>query len=145
MMTNHRQGGLSMASIKEIEGIGPAYAAKLKDAGATTTEQLLDKGATPKGREELAASTGASAKLILEWVNHADLARIKGIGWEYADLLEAAGVDTVPELAQRNADNLHIKLSEVNAVKDLVRRLPTADQLHTWVEEAKTLLRVITY
>ena len=79
-----------MASIKEIEGIGPAYAAKLKDAGVSTTDQLLDKGATPKGREELAASTGISAKLLLEWVNHVDLERIKGIGWEYADLLEAA-------------------------------------------------------
>jgi len=134
-----------MASIKEIEGIGPAYAAKLKDAGITTTEQLLDKGAAPKGREELAASTDASAKLILKWVNHADLARINGIGWEYADLLEAAGVDTVPELSQRNADNLQAKLSEVNAAKELVRRLPTADQLRTWVEEAKALPRVITY
>ena len=134
-----------MAPIKEIEGIGPAYAAKLKDAGITTTEQLLDKGATAKGREELATSAGASMKLILEWVNHIDLERIKGIGWEYADLLEAAGVDTVPELAQRNADNLHAKLLEINAAKELVRRLPTADQLRTWVEEAKTLPRVITY
>lgn len=134
-----------MASIKEIEGIGAAFAAKLKEAGITTTEQLLDKGAAPKGREELAASTGASAKLILEWVNHIDLERIKGIGWEYADLLEAAGVDTVPELAQRNADNLHTKLSEVNTAKALVRRLPTADQVNVWVEEAKTLPRIITY
>jgi predicted flap endonuclease-1-like 5' DNA nuclease len=134
-----------MASIKDIEGIGPAYAAKLKDAGVSTTEQLLNQGAAPKGREELAASSGISAKLILEWVNHADLERIKGIGWEYADLLEAASVDTVPELAQRNADNLHAKLSEVNAAKELVRRLPTADQLRAWVEEAKSLPRVITY
>ena len=134
-----------MASIKDIEGIGAAYAAKLKDAGITTTQQLLDKGAAPKGREELAASSGVSAKLILEWVNHIDLERIKGIGWEYADLLEAAGVDTVPELAQRNADNLHTKLSEINAAKELVRRLPTADQLRTWVEEAKALPRIITY
>jgi predicted flap endonuclease-1-like 5' DNA nuclease len=134
-----------MASIKEIEGIGPAYAAKLKDAGITTTEQLLDKGAAPQGREELAAGTGVSAKQILAWVNHIDLERIKGIGWEYADLLEAAGVDTVPELAQRNADNLHAKLSEINAAKQLVRRLPTADQVSAWVEEAKTLPRVVTY
>jgi predicted flap endonuclease-1-like 5' DNA nuclease len=134
-----------MASINEIEGIGSAYAAKLKDAGIATTEQLLDKGAAPKGRAELASSTGASAKLILEWVNHVDLARIKGIGWEYADLLEAAGVDTVPELAQRNADNLHAKLSEVNTAKKVVRRLPTLDQLRAWVEEAKTLPRIITY
>ena len=134
-----------MTSIKEIEGIGSAYAAKLKDAGVTTTEQLLDKGSAPKGREELASSTGVSAKLILEWVNHIDLSRIKGVGWEYADLLEAAGVDTVPELAQRNADNLHAKLSEINAAKELVRRLPAADQVSAWVEEAKTLPRLITY
>ena len=134
-----------MAPIKEIEGIGPAYAAKLKDAGISTTEQLLEKGAAPKGREELATSTGVIAKLILEWVNHADLGRIKGIGWEYADLLEAAGVDTVPELAQRNADNLHAKLSEINATKEIVRRLPTADQVSAWVEEAKTLPRVVTH
>src|SRR5262245_56577238 len=85
---------LRMASLKEIEGIGETYAAKLKDAGVTTTDDLLEKGASPKGREELAASTGISSKLILEWINHADLERIKGIGWEYADLLEAAGVDT---------------------------------------------------
>jgi predicted flap endonuclease-1-like 5' DNA nuclease len=134
-----------MASIAEIEGIGPAYAAKLKDAGVSTTDQLLDKGAAPKGREELAASTGISAKLLLEWVNHIDLERIKGIGWEYADLLEAAGVDTVPELAQRNADNLQAKLSEINAAKEIVRRLPTAGQVSAWVEEAKTLPRIVTY
>jgi predicted flap endonuclease-1-like 5' DNA nuclease len=136
---------LKMASIKEIEGIGLAYATKLNDAGITTTEQLLAKGAAPQGRAELAAGTGASAKLILEWVNHIDLARIKGIGWEYADLLEAAGVDTVPELAQRNADNLHAKLSEINSAKEIVRRLPTAEQVSAWVEAAKTLPRMVTY
>jgi len=134
-----------MASLKEIEGIGEGYAAKLKDAGVTTTDQLLEKGSSPKGREQIVASTGISAKLILEWVNHADLGRIKGIGWEYADLLEAAGVDTVPELAQRNPDNLHAKLSEINDAKALVRRLPSADQVAAWVAEAKTLERVITY
>jgi len=134
-----------MASIKEIEGIGSTYAAKLKDAGITTTEQLLERGAVPQGRAELVASTGVTAKQILEWVNHCDLERIKGIGWEYADLLEAAAVDTVPELGQRNADNLHAKLGEINAAKALVRRLPTVDQVSAWVEEAKTLPRVITY
>ena len=134
-----------MASIAEIEGIGPACAAKLKDAGVSTTDQLLDKGAAPKGREELAASTGISAKLLLEWINHVDMERIKGIGWEYADLLEAAGVDTVPELAQRNGNNLQAKLSEINAAKEIVRRLPTAAQVSAWVEEAKTLPRIITY
>jgi predicted flap endonuclease-1-like 5' DNA nuclease len=134
-----------MASLKDIEGIGAAFAAKLMEAGVTTTDQLLEKGASPKGREDLAASAGVSAKLILEWVNHADLARIKGIGWEYADLLEAAGVDTVPELAQRNAGNLHAKLSEINEARALVRRLPSGDQVAAWVAEAKTLERVISY
>ena len=134
-----------MTSINEIEGIGPAFAAKLNDAGVTTTDQLLEKGAAPAGREALVASTGIDAKLLLEWINHIDLERIKGIGWEYADLLEAAGVDTVPELAQRNAGNLHAKLGELNAAKELVRRLPTADQVATCVEEAKTLPRMITY
>jgi predicted flap endonuclease-1-like 5' DNA nuclease len=83
--------------------------------------------------------------LILEWVNHADLFRIKGVGEEYADLLEEAGVDTVPELAQRNPANLHAKLGEVNAAKKLVRRLPTAAQVTDWVDQAKALPRVITY
>jgi len=107
--------------------------------------QLLDTGAVLKDREELAASTGASTKPILKWVNHIDLERIKGIGWEYADLLEVASVDTMPEMAQHNADNLHIRLSEVNTAKALVRRLPTADQVSKWVKEAKTLPRIITY
>lgn len=110
-----------------------------------TVHQLLDRGATPKDREELATSTGASTKLLLEWVNHIDLARIKGIGWKYADLLEAAGVDTMPKLAQHNAGNLHAKLVEINAAKELVRRLPTVDQPKTWLAEAKTLPHVITY
>lgn len=134
-----------MTSLIKIEGIGEVYAAKLKEAGIGTIEALLAKGATPAGRQELEEKTGISGKLILEWVNHADLFRIKGVGEEYADLLEAAGVDTVPELAQRNAENLAQKLAEVNAEKKLVRRLPTPGQVADWVAQAKELPRVINY
>ena len=98
-----------MANVKEVEGIGPAYGEKLEAAGIKTQESLLVEGGTKKGRESIAEKTGISEKLILEWVNRADLARIKGVGSEYADLLENSGVDSVPELAQRNAANLHAK------------------------------------
>lgn len=134
-----------MAKLMDIEGIGPAYAEKLQAAGLATTAALLQKGATPQGRKEIAEQTGISARLILEWVNHADLYRIKGVGSEYADLLEAAGVDTIPELAQRVPANLLNKLIEVNTQKQLVRRAPTAQQVESWVEQAKALPRMITY
>ncbi len=134
-----------MAKLENVEGIGPVYAEKLREAGITTTEQLLTKGGTPAGRKELAEKTGISEKLILEWVNHVDLFRIKGIGSEYADLLEEAGVDTVMELAQRNPENLYRKLQEVNAEKKLVRRLPTLKQVTDWVEQAKQLERAVFY
>jgi predicted flap endonuclease-1-like 5' DNA nuclease len=106
---------------------------------------LLEVGSTKEGRADLAESTDISEKLILTWVNHADLARIKGIRGEYAELLEAAGVDTVPELAQRNAENLYAKIVEVNGSKKLVRKLPTAKQVADWVNQAKALPRVVTY
>lgn len=134
-----------MAKLTTVEGIGEKYAEKLHQAGIATTEALLEKGATPQGRQALAEEAGISDKLILEWVNHADLFRIKGVGEEYADLLEEAGVDTVPELAQRNPANLHAKLQEVNAAKKLVRKLPAAAQVSDWVEQAKALPRVLTY
>ena len=134
-----------MAKIEAIEGIGAIYAAKLAEVGIETTEALLAKGATPAGRRGLAEATGISPDLILKWVNRADLFRIKGIGEEYSDLLEAAGVDTVPELAQRNPDNLYAKLREVNAEKKLVRRMPGRDEVGRWVAAAKRLERVITY
>jgi predicted flap endonuclease-1-like 5' DNA nuclease len=120
-------------------------AEKLQKVGITTTAKLLKAGATPKGRTELADKTGISSGRILEWVNHVDLFRIKGVGEEYSDLLEASGVDTVPELAQRNASNLYKKLAAVNQEKELVRRLPTEKQVADWVEQAKKLPRVITY
>ena len=131
--------------ITEIEGIGNVYAEKLQEIGITTVEELLEKGSTAKGREEIAEKTGISKKLILEWVNKADLMRIKGVGEEYADLLEAAGVDTVSELARRNPKNLYEKLIEVNEQKKLVRQLPSLNQIEKWIEEAKTLPRKITY
>ena len=134
-----------MATLIAIEGIGEVYAQKLHDAGLRTTEDLLEACKTPDGREDVAERTGIGGKLILEWTNLADLFRIKGVGEEYSDLLEEAGVDTVPELAQRNPENLHAKLGEVNAEKRLVRRLPAASQVADWVAQAKALPRVITY
>ncbi len=134
-----------MAKIVDIEGIGPVYAGKLAGAGLRTVEALLNAGASPRGREALEEETGISGKLILEWVNLADLFRIKGVGEEYSDLLEEAGVDTVPELAQRNAENLYAKLQEVNAEKELVRRLPAQSQVADWIQQAKSLPRVVTY
>ncbi len=128
-----------------VEGIGENYAQQLRMAGIGTTEALLREGSSPRGRAEVAERTGISGKLILEWVNHVDLFRIRGIGEEYSDLLEEAGVDTVPELAQRNAANLHEKIKEVNEQKALVRRLPSQSQVADWVEQAKDLPRVIEY
>ncbi|MGC9357179.1 MAG: DUF4332 domain-containing protein [Anaerolineae bacterium] len=132
-------------SIKEIEGIGGKYAATLAELGITTVEALLEKGSTPAGRKEIAEQSGLSPKLVLKWVNRADLFRVKGIGEEYADLLEIAGVDTVPELAQRNPQNLFEKLKEINAEKNLVRRLPPQANVESWVAQAKELPRKITY
>lgn len=134
-----------MANIRDIEGIGDAYAEKFEAAGVKTVEGLLEAGASKNGREELAEKTGISEKLVLEWVNRADLARVKGIGSEYADLLEASGVDSVPELAQRNAANLTAKMEEVNAAKNLVRRVPSEKEVEDWVSQAKDLPKVVTH
>ena len=134
-----------MAKIIDVEGIGPVYAKKLIAVGITTTNKLLKKGATPKGRKELEEKSGISGTLLLEWVNHADLHRIKGVAEEYSDLLEEAGVDTVPELAQRKPVNLHAKMTEVNDTKHLVRQLPSLSQVEDWVAQAKALPRVIQY
>jgi predicted flap endonuclease-1-like 5' DNA nuclease len=134
-----------MAKLVKVEGIGEVYAKKLQGAGIATTQALLEKGASPQGRKEIAEKTGISETLILEWINHLDLFRIKGVGEEYSDLLEAAGVDTVPELAQRNPENLHQKLVAINQEKELVRQLPNQAQVNDWIEQAKRLPRVITY
>ncbi len=134
-----------MAKLSVIEGIGDVYEEKLNAVGVKSIEELLETCATKKGRVDLAEKSGISEKLILRWTNHADLMRIKGVGAEYSELLEAAGVDTVPELAQRRADNLTNKMAEVNEVKKLVRKLPTEKQVADWIEQAKELPRVMQY
>jgi len=134
-----------MAKLEEVEGIGPKYAEKLRAIGIENTDQFLSAAATPKGRKELAEKSSISEKLILEWANHLDLFRIKGVASEYADLLEEAGVDTVVELAQRNPENLYQKLVEVNEAKKLVRKLPVQSQVADWIEQAKKLPRILTY
>jgi predicted flap endonuclease-1-like 5' DNA nuclease len=133
------------SNLEYIEGIGPVYAAKLNAIGINNLLDLLEKGVFPKGREEIAAAAGISHTLVLKWVNHVDLFRIKGVGSEYADLLEMAGVDTVVELAMRNPANLFSKLEAVNEEKKLVRRLPALNQVQEWVEQAKSLPRKINY
>ena len=132
-------------NLEYIEGIGPVYAAKLNEIGIANPLDLLEKGAFPKGREEIAEAAGISPTLVLKWVNHVDLFRIKGVGSEYADLLEMAGVDTVVELATRNPANLFAKLTSVNEEKKLVRKLPVLDQVQDWIEQAKSLPRMINY
>ncbi len=134
-----------MTDLMKVEGIGKVYKEKLKEAGIHSNEDLLAKGATPKGRKELAETSGIGDKLILEWVNLVDLFRIDGVGEEYADLLEEAGVDTVVELAQRNPQNLTQKLAEINTAKNLVNRLPSEKMVEDWVAQAKALPRIITY
>ena len=129
----------------DIEGVGAAYAEKLTAAGVVTTAQYLAKCTTPAGRKALAEETGISDKLILKWANHADLFRVKGVGPQFAELLEAAGVDTVKELAHRKAENLAAKMAEVNAEKKLVRRVPVVVEVQKMVDCAKELPGVLTY
>lgn len=132
-------------SISDIEGVGESYAAKLGAAGVKTVEALLEAGASAKGRTQLAETTGISEKLILKWVNHADLCRLEGVGPQTAELLEAAGVDSVAELAQRNAANLATKLDEVNAAKNLVNRVPNEGTISGWINAARELPKVVTH
>ncbi len=131
--------------VEEIQGIGPAYAAKLVKAGVKTTNALLKKGASPEGREQIAKLSGIAEALIRDWVNRADLARINGIGPQFADLLEEAGVDTVPDLAQRNAVTLQKKLDDVNVARNLANRTPSLSEVERWILEAKSLPRVVTH
>ena len=134
-----------MANIAEIEGIGPTFGAKLVAADVKTVEALLKAGGSAAGRKDLAAKSGIDAGKLLEWVNRADLMRIKGVGSEFSDLLEASGVDTVKELATRRPDNLFAKMVESNTAKKLVRRTPTQAEVEKWVAEAKTLPQAVTH
>lgn len=131
--------------ISEIEGIGPARSATLAEAGITTTEQLLEQCAASAGRASVAERTQISTAQLLKWANMADLMRISGVAGEYAELLEAAGVDTVKELRTRRPDNLTAKMAEVNAEKKLVRALPTEASVTKWVEQAGALAPLITH
>ncbi len=136
-MANHK--------IEEIEGIGPAYGEKLRKAGIADTDSLLKLCCGAPGRKRVAEETGLSASQLLGWANAADLFRVSGVGPEFAELLEASGVDTVKELAQRNAANLAAKLAEVNGQKKLTRRVPDEAAVAAWVEQAKGLPRVIEH
>ena len=131
--------------IEQIEGIGPAYAEKLKACGIDTTDQLLAKAAGPSGRKKLAEESGISAALILKWANHADLFRIPGVAGQFAELLEAAGVDTVKELRHRVPENLHARMIEVNDAKNLCNRVPSVSEIAKMVEKAASLEPVMTY
>jgi len=132
--------------IEDVEGIGETQGAKLRAAGVATTDDLLARGAKPSGRNALASSTGISAKLLLEWVNHVDLMRLDGVGSEYSDLLEAAGVDSPAELAQRNAANLARTFQELDAARpNTVRRVPSEETIAGWISQAKRLGKTVEH
>jgi predicted flap endonuclease-1-like 5' DNA nuclease len=148
-LTNESQNQINqiMTNYKHelIEGIGVAIGKKLTGAGIKGTQELLQQSKTAAQRKELAKTTGLDEKQILKFANMADLLRIKGIGKQFSELLEAAGVDTVPELAQRKADNLTTKMEETNAAKKLCRRTPSLKEVTRWVEDAKKLPRILEY
>ena len=130
----------------EIKGIGTEYSGKLSDVrGMMTVEELLETGASKKGREALAEETGISESLILRWVNMADLFRIKGVAEDFSDLLEASGVDTVKELRNRVPENLHAKLAEVNEAQNIAGRTPRLDEVESWIEQAKEMEPKVTH
>ncbi len=134
-----------MKPIADIEGIGPVYEEKLKAAGVNSVEKLLEVGAGRTGRKKLAEETGIDESKILNWVNKADLYRIKGVGAQFSELLEAAGVDTVKELRNRNAENLHAKLVEVQEAKKITRAVPALSQVEDFINQAKELPPMVTY
>ncbi len=139
-----------MATLESIEGIGPANAKKLRAAGVKSTDSLLKSGGTKKGRKEIAAASGLAERSILEWVNRADLMRVKGVATQYSDLLEAAGVDTVKELAKRRPDNLTAMMKDVNDAavakgRSIVRRPPSQVEVEKWVAHAKKLKPAVSY
>ncbi len=129
----------------DIEGIGPTYAGKLNDLGLFSTTDLLEKGATKKGRVDIAEKTGIPESLILTWVNHADLFRVKGIASQFSELLEAAGVDSVKEFATRNVENLHAKLVETNEQYGLSGKVPSVESLKEMIGHAKKLQAKISH
>jgi predicted flap endonuclease-1-like 5' DNA nuclease len=132
--------------IEDVEGIGPGFAQKLTAAGVATTEALLEQGGSSAGRDKLSEATGISGKLLLEWVNHADLMRINGVGSEYADLLEAAGVDSCAELARRNAANLATTFQELDAARpNWIRQIPGEKTIAGWIEQAAGLAKVVSH
>lgn len=131
--------------IEEIEGIGPSFGEKLQGAGIKNTDNLLDKCATPAGRKDVATATGLSEKQILGWTNMADLMRVSGVGKQYAELLEASGVDTIKELRTRNAENLTAKMKEVNDDKNLANATPSQSMVEDWISQAKTTEPKISY
>jgi predicted flap endonuclease-1-like 5' DNA nuclease len=145
-LQTERRTTMAGYKIKDIEGIGPAYAEKLSKAGIDTTSSLLEQGCTPQGRKSLAEKTGINESTILKWTNMADLFRVKGIGSEYSELLEKSGVDTVKELRNRNPENLHAKMEAVNSAgRALVRKLPSKSQVEKWIQEAKKTEPKMTY
>lgn len=131
--------------ITDIEGVGPANQKKLAKAGIKSVSKLLEKGCTKKGRKEIAEASDLDEAKVLDWVNMADLFRIKGIAGQFSELLKAAGVDTVKELRNRNAENLHAKLLEVNATKQFTHVVPGQKQIESFVDQAKKLEPMVTY
>lgn len=131
--------------IDEIEGIGPAYRAKLQEAGVGNTDDLLEKAASKKGRVALADATGIEEKRILSWVNLADLMRVKGIGKQFAELLHAAGVDTIKELRTRNAANLAKAVADANAERNLAKSVPSESQVAGFIDAAKAMEPMVTH
>ncbi|MGB3618559.1 MAG: DUF4332 domain-containing protein [Catalinimonas sp.] len=131
--------------VSDIEGVGPAMAEKLKTVDIKTVEQLLEKCGSAKGRKDISAETGIDAKKLLLFANLADLCRINGVGKQFAELLQASGVDTVKELRHRKAENLHAKLVEVNTAKKLAKTVPAVSRLETFIEEAKTMEPMVTH
>jgi len=132
-------------SIEEIEGIGPKYSDMLKAAGVVKVSELLAAGGAPQGRMQLAQRSGINETLILKWVNMSDLFRIRGVASQMSELLEASGVDTVKELRHRNSQNLVDKMHEVNAEKQIVKKVPSVTQIADWIEQAKTLQPLVSY
>jgi len=132
--------------IEEVEGIGDEMGGKLRAVGIATTDDLLMAGASASGRDKVESMTGISGKLILKWVNHVDLMRIPGVGSEYSDLLEAAGVDSPAELAQRNAANLAQTFQELDAARpNTVRRVPSQETVEEWIASAKRMEMAVSH